>query len=379
MKEFRTLWCSAKKYILILVTAILVYEICENLGLVTSYIAKFLSVLKPLFIGLAIAFIANFPMRFLENKVFKKLKSPKLKRAICLSLAFIFLLAVIFAIIVLIIPHIIDSVKQLWLNFDRYVDSLIVWGEQTWIQWNLNETIVEKLRSIVEGFLSQLDTLLATAVTQVVKFTVSVASIAFNLFLALVLSLYMLFKKEKLIMQAKKLVIALFKAESSKKILDICSAANTTLNKYVYGMLIECTILGVMCYIGMKVFKFPFELLISFMVGLTQMVPVIGPWISGAIGFLIILVVNPPQALWFMLFLLVIQQLEEKLFYPKIVGGAVGLSGLWVIIAIVVGGGLFGIIGIVLAVPIAALLQTLLSEWIKKRLKEKSIELAPEE
>ena len=143
------------------------------------------------------------------------------------------------------------------------------------------------------------------------------------------------------------------------------------LHNYVYGMLIECFILGMMCFMGMQILSFPFAVLISVIVGASQMVPIVGPWVSGAIGLSIIFVVDPPRALWFIVFVLAIQQIEGNLIYPKVVGNAVGISGLWVMIAVLFGARLFGLMGAILCVPIMAVLYTLIGEWVNNRLEEK--------
>lgn len=136
-------------------------------------------------------------------------------------------------------------------------------------------------------------------------------------------------------------------------------------------MIIECTILGTLCFIGMTIFGFPYALLISVVVGITQIVPIIGPWVSALFGALIILVSDPSRVIWFIALVLVVQQIEANVFYPRVVGNAVGLSGIWVMIAVLLGSGLFGIVGIVLCVPVMAVLYTLVSEWVNRRVEEK--------
>ena len=169
--------------------------------------------------------------------------------------------------------------------------------------------------------------------------------------------------------------MAVFPERTAHRILYVGSRTNSTLKRYIYGLLLECTILGTLCFWGMKLFGFPFPLLIGVLTGVMQILPVIGPWIGGLVGALIILVVSPPMALWFVVFLICVQQVEGNLIYPKIVGNAVGISGVWVLVAILLGGGLFGFVGIMLAVPIMAVLYTLLQEWVNKRLAEKKIRI----
>ena len=162
----------------------------------------------------------------------------------------------------------------------------------------------------------------------------------------------------------------MFNERASDKIIDVAGKTNTSLYNYLYGMITECFILGILCFIGMSIFKFPFALLISVMVGVGQIVPIVGAWFSAAVGTLIIFVVDPARAVWFLVLLLAIQQFEGNVIYPRVVGSAVGISGLWVMIALLLGGGLFGLLGAILCVPIMAVIHTLTREWVNRRLEE---------
>ena len=327
--------------------------------------------LKPVFIGIAFAFITNMPMRFLENRVFKKWNICSLKRAVCQSIAIVFILVIVAAVLFLIIPRIAGSVVTLANGMDGYVESLTAWGSELWDKLELNPAIEERIRGAVQTILTQFDELLTALVAGAAKFTVSVASTVIDVFFASVISIYALFNKEKLIFQGKKVVVALFNRRRAMRILDVSTRTNEALNHYFYGMVIECTILGTLCFIGMSLFGFPYALLISVVVGATQIVPIIGPWVSALFGALIILVSDPSRVLWFIVLVLVVQQIEANVFYPRVVGNAVGLSGIWVMIAVLLGSGLFGIVGIVLCVPVMAVLYTLVSEWVNRRVEEK--------
>ena len=369
--EKQRVWRSARVPLVVALVTVLVYEIFENLHDVSSVVGMFFSVLKPVFIGIAFAFIANMPMRFLETRVFKRWKICSLKRAVCQLLAMLFILLIVAAMLFLIIPRIAGNVVALANGMDGYIESLTAWGSGLWDRLNLNPGVEERIQSAVQTILAQLDELLSALVASAAKFTVSIASTLVDVFFAAIISIYALFNKEKLIFQAKKVVVAIFSERRAERILDVSTRTNQALNHYFYGMIIECTILGTLCFIAMTIFGFPYALLISVVVGVTQIVPIIGPWVSALFGALIILVSDPSRVIWFIVLVLVVQQIEANVFYPRVVGNAVGLSGIWVMIAVLLGSGLFGIVGIVLCVPVMAVLYTLVSEWVNRRVEEK--------
>lgn len=371
--KFDVLWRSARRPIAVITFGILLYELCEHFTAVSAAVKDFFELLTPVFVAVVIAFLANMPMRFLENRVFKKWNEKRLglKRALCLTLAMIFVFLVISAVLLMIIPKAAESVTTLAASFDGYIDGLVKWAESIQNRITLSEEAEQMLYDFGQSLVLSLDKFVSTAAEKILRFTFSVVAFAVDMLLALVISVYALYNKEKLIFQLKKVVVAVFSDKTATAVLDICTRANKTLDRYFYGMIIECTILGIMTFIAMRIFSMPYALLISVIVGITQMVPIIGPWCSGAVGALIIFVTDPPMTIWFIVMLLVVQQLEANLVYPKVVGNAVGLSGIWVMIAIILGNGLFGIAGVVLCVPVMAILYTLVSEWVNKRVEQK--------
>ncbi len=372
-KKLNALWGSAKRPLLIVVTGVLLYEFLENLSAVMGAVGGFLGLLKPVFFGVAIAFIANMPLRFLENKVFRKWNKKRLniKRGVCLCLALLFILSVVGLVFLLIVPKVGESVTSLAEGFDSYVESFTAWADDLWNRVNLSDKMEARIREIAQSIFASFDDVLRDVAPAALKFTVSVASFVVNALLAFIISFYALYNKEKLLFQLKKFIVALFDGKRAARILEVCSRTNKALNQYFYGIIVECTILGLMTFITMAICGFPYAVLISVIVGVTQIVPIIGPWASGAAGVLIILVTDPPMALWFALAVFAVQQVEANLVYPRVVGSAVGLSGIWVMIAILLGGGLFGVTGIVLCVPVMAVLYTLVSEWVNRRVEEK--------
>lgn len=367
----QTLWKSARRYIFIIVFGVLFYQLFENLAAVRQAVSNFFSILQPLFMGIAFAFIVNMPLRFFESRVFARWNGGSLKRGVCILLSLLLVLGVIVAVCLLIFPRVIESLVSLVNQFDAYMSQLSIWAARLWEQIDLREDIVTLITTGFQDTLGKVDDILVDTASAALKGAASVVGLLADLLIAFIMSMYAIFNKEKFLMQARKVIRAIFAEPTAQRILEICSRTNAAMNSYFKGMIIDCFMLGTLCFIAMSIFSFPYALLISVTIGCTQIVPIVGPWIGAAVGALLILIVDPPRAIWFVIMLLIVQQLDNNIIYPRIVGNAVGLSGIWVLIAILLGGGLWGLGGIVLSVPLMAVCYTTVSEWVNKRLEEK--------
>ncbi|MBR5291284.1 MAG: AI-2E family transporter [Clostridia bacterium] len=369
--NMESLWKSTRRSLFIVAFGIILYEILENLTAVRSALGGFVSIVTPVFIGIAIAFIANMPMHFLETKVFRRWKDCGAKRGTCLVLAMLFVFAIIITLVLVVGPQLVESIKTLAADFTQYATSLTEWATNVWESLNFNQEVEAKLMEMGNNILTEIYQYISTVSSAAVKFTMGLAGVLVDLAFAFIISIYCLAGKETLIRQSRKFCKAVFNERTADYIIHVGDETNTSLHNYVYGMLTECFILGGMCFIGMSIFKFPFALLISVLVGLGQMIPIVGAWVSAGIGAVILFVVDPPSALWFILLICTIQPIEGNLIYPHVVGNAVGISPLWVLIALLLGGGLFGFLGALLCVPIMAVIHTMTREWVNKRLEEK--------
>ena len=362
---------STKGYLLVALFTVCLYSFFQNYDQITAALANLIGILAPLFWGIAIAFVVNMPMRFLENKVFRRWRHSPAKRCVCLGLGFLFVLALIVLIMILIVPRFVESAEIIIVNFDSYIVSLDAWASKLNANFNLSTSDIKWLETTLQSIFDYLESILKQAIPTVLKLTVSVASMLIDILLSIILGVYALFNKERHISQAKRMVHAVFGEEKEKRLLSVATRTNRALNQYFFGMILECAILGGMCFIGMSIFRFPYALLISVIVGLTQIVPVIGPWFSAILGALIMLMTEPGLAMWFLVFIVIVQQIECNLVYPRVVGNMVGLGGIWVMIAILLGSGLFGLPGIILCVPVMAVFQTLVREWVDARIAVK--------
>ena len=325
----------------------------------------------PLLAGLAIAYIANIPMTFYERYYFPKSKKPfvqKSRRPVCLTLSFLSILAIIALIIGLILPQLISCIKLVASMVPDAAVRCVDWlkgtglvSEETYkalASLNWNDVINRALEFLTSGLGNVMDVVINT-VTAVVSGVVTA-------FVAIVFSIYLLLSKETLCRQVKKLVRHIVKPtlrERGKTTLDVL---NDCFHRYIVGQCTEAIILGVLCMVGMFLLRLPYATMISALVAFTALIPVAGAYIGAVVGAFMILTESPIQALVFLGFLLILQQIEGNLIYPRVVGSSLDLPALWVLAAITVGGGLLGITGMLLGVPLTATAYRLLRAELNK-------------
>ena len=212
-----------------------------------------------------------------------------------------------------------------------------------------------------------------TFLNKTIGITTSLFSVIINLVLAFVFSLYLLAQKEHLCHQARSVINAVFSEAKAKKIREIAALTNRTFTHFVTGQLTEALILGSLCFVGMSLFRMPYAPVISVLIGFSALIPIFGAIIGALVGAFLILLVSPAKAFWFLIFLLILQQLEGNLIYPRVVGKSVGLPGIWVLAAVTIGGSIFGLIGMLLCVPLCSVLYALARQAVRERLKKKGL------
>lgn len=349
----------------------------ENVKVVFNAV---LNILSPFITGGCIAFILNVPMRFFENKLVK-ISGEGLRRTVALLLTFVSVLLVLGGVFLLLIPQIIET-TQLFLP--AVYDFIQEVGNK------INDFLVENPEAMsifrgsensegfdLTGFIQNVSGVLGNSVSTIVQGAVStigsVASFAMDLFVAIVFAVYCLFQKETLARQGRKILYAFTKERFADRVIHILRLSNSTFSNFLSGQCIEVCILGVMIAVSMAILKMPYIPLVSVLVAVTAFVPIVGAWIGCVVGAFFMLVNDPMQAVWFLLMFLVVQQIEGNLIYPKVVGTSIGLSGMWVIVAISVGGDLFGVVGMLLMIPFASVIQTILREEVAIRVYHRKI------
>lgn len=354
----------------------------KNISEVNKFISKILGIITPFIYGLVIAYLLNRPMQRIENLLEKYVYKGKLKFSIkrVISVIIIFLLAglVIFLIGSFVLPQLTQSISMLATNIPSYISSLQSITIDLIQKFNLDKETLSSISNVFstwENISSQVANILGQLVSNLLNLSVSLTSRILNVILSIVVSIYALSGKEKLMLQFKKLMFALFPNKFVDKLYSVLYIIDDTFGQYISGQMVDAVVVGTLCSVLMIIFKFPFALLVGVIVCLTNVIPMVGPFIGAVPSTFIILMVSPTKAFWFIILIFIIQQIDGNILVPRIVGDSTGLSGLWVLFAIVVGGGLFGILGILLCVPTLSVIFKLLRMFVNKRMAEKSIDL----
>lgn len=362
-----------KKPLLLITYAILLYTILNNLKHLGNAISYILSGFSALLTGIAFAFVLNLLMKFFEEKFLDKVmknKSHKLKRATSMILTYLSAIVILFIIIMVIIPKLSESIISLTNNIPAYMENLGIYLEQVADNLGIKDTLWAKFTDNFDTLFSNISKYLDFAFSGIINFTVNITNGIFSTIIGIVFSVYMLADKEHLIISLKKCVYCFLDEKIAEKICNVFTDANKIFSSFVGGQIVEAFILGALCFIGMSILKMPYAPLISVLIGVTSLIPILGAYLGLIPSAFLILMVNPMTALWFVVFIIILQQIEGNLIYPKVVGNAIGLNGFFVLLAITIGSSFFGALGILLSVPVMAVLYTLLRRFINKKLKK---------
>lgn len=370
-----------KQYILIATYIVVLSFVLLNLSDVTSALDSILSILSPFTLAIGIAFVFNLPMKLFEDKVFYFLDKPKyksvkqMKRPLSILATVITIFGLLTALIVFVIPQLVESMSTLLNSVPGYMQSAENLINQYINSTELFKTISEELLLVWKDILQVGGQFLGNSINGILNVTIGVTSGVANFIISLVLAVYMLSSKETLILQLKKFIYAFSKKSFADKVIEIGKIANVTFANFITGQCIEAVIIGVLCFIGMTILSMPYALLISVIVGITALIPIFGAFIGTIPSAFIIMIISPIQALVFVIFIIVLQQLEGAFIYPKVVGGSIGLSAIWVMLAMMVGGSTFGFLGMLLGIPTFGVIYRLISQSTRNKLKSKNISL----
>ncbi len=371
---------STIRIILIIFSSILFYTVLQNLEAVRGAMAAAARILSPVFIGAAIAFIVNIPMRLLEDNVYSLIikKRPgviKARRPVCLILSILIIFGLFALIIGLIAPEFAATVMSIAQTLPSQVNDLIERADELIGRFNLpleDVNLFEKIdwnsvsRTIVAGLSNT-----GAMINKTIGVTSNVLSGLFNFVIGFVLSIYILASKEKLCRQGARLLRVILPEAACDRIFRVLAMSSGVFTKFISGQCVEALILGALCYIGMLIFRMPYALMISALIAVTALIPVFGAFIGTSVGALMILLISPLKAVGFVLFIIILQQIESNVIYPRVVGNSVGLPGIWVLLSVTLFGSIFGAVGLLLGVPFCAVLYCLVRDFVKKREAEK--------
>lgn len=361
--------------IIILIVPVILAYLLFNGKSIGNALGTFMAIISPFIIGAALAFVLNMPMNFIENKILKKWTSkPGLKRAISLIISLIIISAIVAFVVILIIPNFFEAIKSLIQGIPVLVEKLRKYPEvakqldkiyDTYAITSTHELVVKLKPYLTKNGLDILNNVffgISTVFSVVLSFVVSFT-----------FAIYLLFSKETLRRQFTELSYVFFSGKTANKILIFFKVAYEKFYSFFKGQFIEAFMLGFMCFIGMYLLKMPNAATVSVLIGFGALIPLVGAILAAALGALIILIESFSKAIMFVIFIIVLQQFDGNVTYPRIVGSSVGLPSIWVLVAVTIGAALNGIVGMLIFVPIFATIYELLYKYKEKKLKDKNI------
>lgn len=343
-----------------------------------NYLLVIAGSLISLFIGGVIAYIVNILMTFLESHYFadsNKKYVIKSRRPVCMIVSFLIVLLIVVLVIALVVPELIKSISMIInrlpvafrnLSENELITKYLPVISEYISNINWNEIVNRAQRFFTDNFGGMAGNLISTVST--------VFSSVLNFVLGLIFSIYLLLSKDRLCAQAKEIMEHYVKKSWNEKIQYVLTILNRNFHRFIVGQCTEAVILGVLCAVGMVIFRFPYAIMIGVLVGFTALIPVVGAYVGAAAGIFMMLTISPMKALMFVIFIVVLQQLEGNLIYPRVVGNSLGLPALWVLVAVTVGGGIGGVIGMLVAVPIVSSIYQLVQNDVRKRRAVKAAE-----
>ncbi len=374
-----------KKWYLLATYIIVLAGLVLNFEKILAHFLDFVWVFKPLFYALGFAFIINIPMDLIEKFMKKHLSEHnflyKKMRPIALSLAIIFVVVILSLLIVVIVPKLVSTLLMLINDLSSIITAVINNADAILEFFNIPfrlsdlESVVNLTNIRWDEVLSSVISFLGLTTSGVVNIVTKFGSTILFWFTGFILSLYLVAKKEEHILQLRQLLAVVLGVPRAKQLFYISHRANIVFKSFVTGQLLEAVVLSCLYYVLLLIFRMPFAELIAALIGVTTLLPVVGPTIGVSVGAFLILAKSPVTAIWFVIMYQVVQQFDNSFIYPRIVGSQVGLPGIWVLLSIFIFGDLFGIFGMLIAVPTTAFIYMLLGEFIKENLALKRIKV----
>ncbi len=377
---------NVKKILGIITFTVILFVLLINFAAVLKWLKFIWGVCFPFVLGGALAFCLNIPMSFFERKLFsgetdkKKAKKPGtlmgvIARPVSLVLTLLCIVLIVAIVVTVLVPQLTKTFESIGVVMTDFLPKAQAWLKDV---FSGEGAVAEFVSSMELDWTKWLDGIkdfalngAGNVISVTMNATVAVVNSVVSFFISFIFAIYILMQKENLSRQLTKLIKAVWNEKTVEKICRICSLSYFTFSRFITGQCIEALILGTMFFVIMSVFRFPYALLVGVVIAVTALIPIVGAFVGCFVGAFLILMVNPMQALAFVILFLVLQQIEGNLIYPHVVGNSVGLPSMWVLFAVTVGGSLMGVAGMLIFIPIMSVFYSLLREWVNGQLKEK--------
>lgn len=362
---------------LVICASILLYLGILQMSSIQEGISSMIGTLQPFIIGGTIAYILNFILKFYEDKVlsheyFKKVKVSA-KRGIGLVLTYITAGLITYLFIQFVLPQLVDSIVGLANNIPQYVNNATEYVNEFMGNLDLQPEYLDLLSNKFEETVSYVITIVTNMVPVIGNLVVTITSSILNIIIGIIISIYILIDKEKFMALGRKLICAMFSESKSSFMLRLANQSNKTFSRFLGGKILDSFIIGVLTFIILTIFKMPYILLISVIIGVTNIIPFFGPFIGGIPAAIIILFVSPVKALWFVLIIIIIQQIDGNIIGPKILGDSIGISAFWILFSLLVAAKFMGFVGMVIGVPLFAIFYSIIKELVEEKLEKKGL------
>ncbi len=384
--KLRQQFSRGMTYFLVVAASLLFYFALLRLTNLSEGVWAVVGVLKPVIYGCVIAYLLNPLVKqidrrlvpILQKKMSKPERAEKVSRAVGIIVALVLLLVIIVSLCNLLIPELYSSIRNLVITLPRQLNDLVSDLSEIKLDDSTTSTLVKTgLKEGTDMLLNWLRTdLMGQANELMSNLTVGVLNIlseVFNAIIGIIISIYILFSKELFVRQSKKCVYAVLSARHANMVLHLTTKSHEIFGGFVIGKLIDSAIIGVLCFIGLSILKMPYSLLVSVIVGVTNVIPFFGPYIGAVPSTILIMLDTPIKGVYFIIFILLLQQFDGNILGPKILGNSTGLSAFWVIVAILLGGGLFGFVGMIMGVPTFAVLYYIVQMLVNNHLERKNL------
>lgn len=390
-EEWKKYSAKALLVFFIIAAAILFSFAIFNMDQIISFIKTVFDVLQPVWIGIVIAYLLNPITNFMERKGAQLLRKTKWKkishsqiRMVSVMITEIFAIVILIGIASIMFPELIYSLGTFIRSLPEYanqvaelLETVTQDSDSQWVVFLeklLNDGSREVSDWINEGVLQNLENVLSYFTTSVI----GIAKMLLNMMIGVIISIYLLVSKQQFVGQGKKVLYAIFYEHQANSILEVVRKSHSIFSGFISGKLVDSLIIGVICFVGMTFMKMPYIPLVSGLVGVTNVIPFFGPYLGAIPSVLLIMLVSPGKGIMFLIFIIILQQLDGNVIGPKILGSSTGLSAFWVIFAILIGSGLFGIVGMIAGVPVFAVIYYLVKTWLEYNLRKRNLPIESE-
>ncbi len=358
----------------VIALSIIFYQFISRFDVVRERFYFGFKVLLPFVVGGIMAYLFNFILVFYEEKLLRnRAKTEKQKRAIGIILTYATVAIILYVFATFIVPQITSSILGIANNIPVYIENTSKWfievNEKFYIPEELYQIALDKWNEAINIGISYATNL----IPKFAGLIRDILSSIWNVILGVIVSTYLLIEKEEFLALSRKIVTAIFSEKNSKELMRIGTMSNEIFGKFIGGKILDSMIIGLLTFVVLSIFRIPYTVLVSFIVGITNVIPFFGPFIGAIPGTIIILFESPIKSLWFIVIIIVIQQIDGNIIGPKILGDSLGISSFWILFSLLVTGKLLGLVGLIIGVPVFAILYSILKDKVEKRLKAKGL------